>query len=925
VASRSSQSSGGRRRSASRAADRPDEAPAAGGAADAGSGRRKLVLIDGANTLFRAFFAIPHLRAPDGSPTNAAYGFVNTLAKVLREEEPDFVAVVYDAPGPTFRHELYEQYKAGREATPEDLRAQVPLMRELVEAHRVPLLEVPGVEADDVIATLVSGLPDDVDATIVSSDKDLMQLVSERVTLLDGIKDRRFRPAEVEERFGVPPSMMLDLRALVGDPSDNIPGVRGIGEKGAAKLVREWGSLETLLEHAGDVKAKRPREALQGQADEARLSKRLATLRFDVPLEAGLDDLARRDPDSARLRELYERLGFVRLLEGLEGGGEKAPSRQDAPRLRVLESVEELESLLADRPDGVPLALREVAGQGSAVDAPLAGFALALEEDEGVYVPLAEGPSGLDVSAVAEALRRHTEGRPGFTWIGSDTKRLLGLLGERGCELPAPSEDLELASFLLDPAGAHTVGAVSQAQGGGPVAGWEDVAGRGARAVPAAELPIEQAAPWAVAQACAVRRLAPRLAERLEADGLAHLYQQVELPLARVLSRVERAGVRIDEGALSSLSQQYAAELARIEKEIFELAGGEFKVNSPKQLQEVLFERLKLTPIKKTKTGYSTDEGVLEQLASQHELPGRILAWRRLAKLVSTYIDALPPLVSQRSGRLHPLFHQTGAATGRLSCSHPNLQNIPIRTAEGIRIREAFVPAEGCRLVSADYSQVELRILAHCSGDDSLIDAFEQGEDVHRRTAAEVAGIAVDAVSDDQRARAKAVNFGIIYGSSAFGLAGNLGIATAEAQATIDAYFERYRGVRRFLDETVETARERGYVSTLLGRRRYLPDLRSKNRVLRQAAERMAVNSVIQGTAADLIKQAMVEVDEALEDAGLRGRMILQVHDELVFEVPEDEVEAVGRLARERMQGVFRLRVPLVVDVGSGRSWREAH
>jgi DNA polymerase-1 len=511
------------------------------------------------------------------------------------------------------------------------------------------------------------------------------------------------------------------------------------------------------------------------------------------------------------------------------------------------------------------------------------------------------------------------------TWCGCGTKQLQSMFAERGFALSAPDFDVEIAAFLVDPAGSNQVSALAAQQLGRSLATWEEIAGRGAKAIPAAELPVESAARWAAEQVCAVRALAPRLEEALERDGLLPLFRDVELPLTAVLSVIERNGVRVDAGVLEGLSEEYESELSRIEGEIFHLADEKFLVNSPKQLQAILFEKLKLPVIKKTKTGYSTDEGVLEQLAAHHELPGRVLAWRRLAKLKSTYIDALPPLVSARTHRIHPSFHQTGAATGRLSASNPNVQNIPIRSEEGIRIREAFVPADGRVLLSADYSQIELRILAHYSGDESLIDAFARGDDIHRRTAAEVAGVAPEDVTPDQRARAKAVNFGIIYGSSAFGLANQLGIATAEAQQTIDAYFERYAGVRRFLDETKADALERGFVQTLLGRRRYLPDLRSRNRVLRQAAERMVVNSVIQGSEADLIKKAMVEVDELLREDGADALMILQVHDELVFEVDEADVERMSQRVRERMQGVFDLRVPLVVDTGWGRNWREAH
>ncbi|MCG8591573.1 MAG: DNA polymerase I [Proteobacteria bacterium] len=888
---------------------------------------KRLLVIDGANTVYRAFFAIPHLRAPDGSPTNAVHGFATMLQKVIREEAPDAVAVVFDAPGKTFRHQAYPEYKAGRDAQPEDLSKQFPVVRELVDTLCLARIEVPGVEADDVIATLVAQTPETTSVVIVSTDKDLMQLASERVTLLDSTKNRRYGPAEVEERFGVPPAQMLDLRALVGDSSDNIPGVKGIGEKGAAKLIGEWRDLENLLAHAAQVKAKRAREALQEQADEARLSKQLATLRSDVELPLELAALAIGEPDLAALRRLYERLGFTRLLEALEDDAGAPASAAAEIAVDVVRDAKELGRRLDALPADAPACLVPVFGEGNPAVAAWIGLAFAEGPERAAYVPLCD-PAGEPTcapEAVAEVLTATFGRDDAWSWGGKATKALQSLVAERGGSLPAPGYDVEVAAFLLDPAAAHDVAAVASRELGRRVASQQDVAGRGAKAVPLETLPVADVAAWSGAEACVAAALRAPLAEALERDGLEPLYLDVELPLTAVLSRMERAGVRVDEERLVELSREYEDELRQIEREIYDSAGEEFLVSSPKQLQRILFEKLKLPVLKKTKTGYSTDEGVLEQLAAHHPLPERILAFRRLSKLKSTYIDALPPLVNASSGRIHPTFLQTGAATGRLAANHPNVQNIPIRTEQGIRIREAFVPAEGRALLSADYSQVELRILAHYSEDASLIDAFEKGEDIHRRTAAEVAGVTPEDVDDELRARAKAVNFGIIYGSSAFGLANQLGIATGEAQETIKAYFARYEGVRRFLDETVATASERGFVTTLLGRRRYLPDLRSRNRVLRQAAERMAVNTVIQGTAADLIKSAMVAVDAALQAEGHQARVILQVHDELVFELPAAEIQAVTDLARREMASVMALRVPLVVDVGHGANWREAH
>lgn len=883
----------------------------------------RAVFVDGTNALYRAFFApMPDLRAPDGTPTKAVLVFTNMLLKTLREEAPDYCAVVFDARGKTFRHKLYDDYKAGRDAQPEDLSAQMPLAHEVVRALALPVLEVPDVEADDVIATLVRSAPKDTQVSVVSTDRDLMQLVSERVQLLDGIRDRRYGPEEVEARFGVPPEQVLDVRALVGDKSDNIPGVKGIGEKGAAQLIQTYGDLENLIAHADEIKAKRAREALQNLADDARLSKRLATLKEDVALPESFEALRRGDPDRDTLRALYERLGFVRLLESLDadGGAPAAPDKTDVAveTLRDAKAVAGLAKQVAQWPQA---ALVAVDSGGSAVAGELFGVALAKDADQGWYVPV--GGGGPDFESLATALEPVLAGKVG--WVSNDTKRLQCLFAEQGRPLPAPHFDVGIAGQLLDASGPQGVEPLAKAVLGRTVRSWEDLAGRGAKATPAAELPIEALSGWTGEQAAAVAALVAPLSERLEGLGLWSLFEDVELPLTRVLAGMERHGVRVDEAVLAQLSTEYAGQLASIEKDIYASAEEEFLISSPKQLQRILFEKLKLPVIKKTKTGYSTDEGVLEQLAEQHPLPAQILAYRRLSKLVSTYVDALPPLIDAGTGRVHPTFHQLGAATGRLSATQPNVQNIPIRTEEGVRIREAFVPAEGCVLASADYSQVELRILAHFSKDPSLIAAFERGDDIHRQTASEVWEVTPEEVSSDQRARAKAVNFGIIYGLSSFGLANQLGIANAEAQETIDTYFARYPGVRRFIDETIDQAKHDGAVRTLLGRRRALPDLGSRNRALRQAAERMAVNTVIQGTAADLIKRAMLDVEARLFEMDSRARLILQVHDELVLEVPEAEADGVSGAVREVMEAGLPFAVPLLVEVGVGSNWREAH
>jgi len=829
---------------------------------------------------------------------------------------------VFDARGKTFRHEAYREYKAGREAQPEDLAVQFPLAREIVDALALPTLEIAGFEADDVIATLVGAAPPDARISIVSTDRDLMQLVDERVHLLDGIRDRRYDPAAVEARFGVPPRQVLDLRALVGDTSDNIPGVSGIGEKGAAQLIREYGDLETLIAHAGEIKGKRPREALLAQVESARLSKELAALRHDVPLDTDYEQFRLRTPNRERLRELYRRLEFTRLLDSLDAESPAAPRAEAAPASVDVREVaaDDAASLAAEIATLPCVALVCVDDGGSVAAARPLGLALAGSAERAWWIPLGRG-TGL--AATARALAPVLAGD--VAWIGANAKRTQALFAEHGTPLPPPWFDVELAGLLLDSTGAQGVTALAAQLLGRAVPTWEDLVGRGAKAISPDFIAAAQLAQWGGEQAAAVAALRAPLQARLDGLALTDVYSDLELPLTSVLAEMECAGVRIDEGVLAALSRDYVGQLGSIEKQIYAAAGQEFLISSPKQLSEILFEKLKLPVVRKTKTGYSTDEGVLEQLASVHELPERILAHRRLSKLVNTYVDALPRMVDPRTGRVHPTFNQIGAATGRMSATNPNVQNIPIRTAEGVRIREAFVPAEGCLLLSADYSQVELRLLAHFSHDEGLREAFQRGDDIHRQTAAEVWEVAPEDVSTDQRARAKAVNFGIIYGLSSFGLANQLGIATAEAQETITTYFARYPGVRAFIDDTIAAAKRDGAVRTLLGRRRALPDLHSRNRTLRQAAERMAVNTVIQGTAADLIKRAMLAVSAALHESGSRARMILQVHDELVLEAPEREADAVAARTREVMEGVWSLAVPLQVDVGVGRNWREAH
>jgi len=882
---------------------------------------QRLLLLDASSTIFRAFFALPALANPAGVPTNAALGFVNTLQKLLRERKPDYVAVVWDAPGPKRRKELYSDYKATREAMPEDLGAQIPYIRGIVDAYRLASVEQPGEEADDVIAALaLQAASQGIEVEVASTDKDLMQLAGERIALLDAVKDRRYGPAEVEARFGVPPHKLLDLRALVGDSSDNIPGVKGIGEKGAAQLMAEYGSLDAILEHAGEVKQKRTRDALLAGREMALLSRELSRLRADLPVEFSREVMRVREPDRVRLVELFEELGFKRQLEEL--GAERArPQLPEEIEVQVV-AVGDAAEIAARLEETQVLALRCVLEPDDAMSGELVGLALAPDARTAVFLDLRGGAGSEALEALA-----HVFGGPEHIWRGHRLKRDAVALGRRGIELVGTLCDAGVAGYVADPAQpveraealrASYLDRLSPSE--------EDRFGRGAKRRVLSEVEAGELGAFFGAEAALAHPLQSAIEARLESTGQLELYRELEVPLTSVLARMELAGVRVDEVLLARLSERLGSELGRCEARIFALAGETFNIGSPKQLQTVLFEKLALPPTKKTKTGFSTDESVLEELAQSYELPAEILAHRRLSKLKSTYVDALPAMVHPETGRIHGRFNQTVAATGRLSSSNPNLQNIPVRTPEGQEIRRAFIPAEGRLLLSADYSQIELRILAHVSGDPGLVQAFREGVDIHVRTASQVFGVAPDQVSPEQRSRTKAINFGIIYGQGAFGLARQLGISQADARAYIEQYFEQYPGVKTFLDDSKRLAREHGYAETLAGRRRYLPDLRSRNRVLRESAERMATNSVIQGTAADIIKRAMVRIDAALRGAEApMARMILQVHDELVFEVAPADLREVSELVAREMREVAQLSVPVEVHIGWGGTWLDAH
>jgi DNA polymerase I len=863
----------------------------------------KLYVVDASSYVYRAFHAVPPLTSRTGLPTNATYGFTNMLLKLLREERPDRIAIVFDAGGPTFRDEAYAEYKAHREATPDDLLTQLPWICQVVESLRLCMLEVSGVEADDVIATLVASFGAQCsEVVIVTGDKDFMQLVSPKVILYDTMKERRFDEAEVRKKFGVGPDKVVDVLALMGDSIDNVPGVKGIGEKTAQVLISELGTLEELYARLPDIEklalrgAKSVRQKLENGAEAARLSKELVTLRRDVPLELSLEDLRVGAPDVTRLRALFTDLGFQSLA------AELAPA--EGRRTGTTGWVEDRDALgpLATAMAALPrISVEPVLGDAGHLEA----VAFGIGADEACVVRC-----GTDGRPTLDDLRPLLESATPPK-VSGDVKQTLLRLSRVGIRAAGFDFDVGVASYVVNPARqSHRV---------------EDVALEVLGAPPAllADDPGESAAERARLDL----RLENELASRMTEQGAEPLFREIEMPLVGVLGRMEERGVRIDVEHLRTLGVDLERRMNDFLAEIYALAGGEFNVNSPPQLREVLFDRLKISTkgVRKGKTGLSTDVDVLTKLAKEHPLPDRIIGYRALSKLKSTYVDSLPALVDPRDGRLHTSFNQTVAATGRLSSAEPNLQNIPVRTEEGRRIRAAFVPEAGARLVSADYSQIELRVLAHISGDERLRESFREGEDVHVRTAAEVFHVEPAAVSADQRRAAKVINFGIIYGMGPVRLAKELEISHEEAVRTIASYFERYAGVAAYVRRTIEEARRVGYVTTLFGRRRPIPDLASPEGGVRQFAERVAVNTPIQGTAADLIKKAMVAIDRRLTEAGGRAGMILQVHDELIVETPAGEAEAVAAIVREEMESAAELAVPLVVEVGIGENWAEIH
>nr|WP_298716645.1 DNA polymerase I [uncultured Steroidobacter sp.] len=911
--------------------------------------QRKLVLVDGSGYLYRAFHALPPLTNSRGEPTGAVLGVLNMLQKLRKEESPDLIAVVFDAPGKTFRDELFEAYKATRTPMPDDLRSQLQPLLDSVRAMGLPLLRIEGVEADDVIGTLAcDAAAQGYDVIISTGDKDMAQLVNERITLVNTMTGSRLNREGVKTKFDVYPEQIIDYLALVGDTSDNIPGIPKVGPKTAAKWLNEYGTLDKLVENAAAITGK-VGENLRNGMKELELSRKLATIDLKVKLDQPFETLRVGEPDRDRLRELFTRLEFRALLRQLVGdegpsasagpaaASAEAPAAEGAPPAPVPRNYETvltaaaLEAWVAQLKSAKVMSLNVATTNSGYMQADIVGIAVSVEPGTVAYVPISHdypgAPEQLSRDAVLSALRPVLEAEQPLK-VGYDLKFKGHVLKRAGIELRGDKFDIMLESYVLNStATKHELGPISRRYLGIDPIPYESVAGKGAKQIAFNQVALDTATSYASEEADLALQLHRLLWPRLEAlPPLRELYDSIEQPLLSVLLKMERAGVLLDGDLLRKQSGELATRMREIEAQAYATAGQQFSLESPKQLQEVLFGKLGLPVIRKTPTGQpSTAEDVLEELAASYELPRLIMDYRAFAKLKSTYTDKLPLQINRATQRVHTCYQQAIAATGRLSSADPNLQNIPIRTPEGRRIRQAFVAPQDMCIVAADYSQIELRIMAHLSGDEGLLKAFSEDRDIHLATAAEVFGMTLDTVTADQRRTAKMINFGLIYGMSAFGLASRLGIERGTAARYVELYFQRYPGVRRYMDETRQLAHERGYVETVFGRRLYLNDINARNAGLRQAAERAAINAPMQGTAADIIKRAMIHVDHWLTQSKLPARLLLQVHDELVFEVRRDLAEDLIAHVRELMSGAAQLRVPLKVDAGIGANWDEAH
>lgn len=899
---------------------------------------KQVVLIDGSSFLFRAFHAVPPLTSPEGEPTNAVYGVSNMLRKLLAEYQTEYFAVVFDAPGKNFRHELYAEYKAHRPPMPDDLRVQIQPLHELIRAMGLPLISYDGVEADDVLGCLaIKAAQAGFQVVISTGDKDMAQLVNEQIMLENTMSDTRMDVAGVVAKFGVKPEQIIDYLALIGDSVDNIPGVPKVGPKTAAKWLEQYGTIDNLLAHANEIKGKIG-DNLRASIEQLALSRQLATIQVDLALPYALDDLKKQAIDTARLTELLTQLGFSSWLKTLNQQllvttPVQASLVEDSliPDYEAVLTQQQFDTWLHELMQAPVFAFDTETTSLDYMTAEIVGVSFAVTSGKAAYVPLAHDypgvPEQLNRDQVLTALKPLLES-PEHLKLGQNLKYDSHVLANHGIQLRGIAHDTMLASYVLNStASRHNMDDLAKHYLGITTIAYESVTGKGAKQIGFADVSIEQATPYAAEDADITLRLHRVLQQKLSQHAKLHqLYTELEIPLISVLARIERNGVLLDTDMLAKQSLELSDQIIALERHAHDLAGQPFNLGSPKQIQDILYEQQKLPVLKKTPKGQpSTDESVLQELALSYPLPKAILDYRSLSKLKSTYIDKLPQQVDAKTGRIHTSYHQAVAATGRLSSSDPNLQNIPIRSEESRKIRQAFIAPPGYQLVAADYSQIELRIMAHLSADAGLLHAFSAGLDVHKATAAEVFGVEPERVTQDLRRSAKAINFGLIYGMSSFGLAQQLGITRAQAQTYIDMYFDRYPGVKQYMDSTRELARTQGYVETLFGRRLYLPDINAKNAALRQYAERTAINAPMQGTAADIIKRAMLACDQWLTSTQSDAKMIMQVHDELVFEVAESVLDTSIATIRELMSSAAVLSVPLVVDIGLGANWEQAH
>jgi DNA polymerase-1 len=900
--------------------------------------QKRLILVDGSSFLFRAYHAIPPLTNPLGEPTNAVYGVSNMLRKLIAEYHSDYITVVFDAPGKTFRNDLYDQYKAHRPPMPDDLRVQIEPLHHLIRAMGLPLIMESGVEADDVLGALAQHAEQQGFKVIISTgDKDMAQLVTEHIILENTMTNTRMDIQGVIDKFGVKPEQIVDYLALMGDTSDNIPGVPKVGPKTAAKWLEQYQTLENLVANADKITGKIG-ENLRASLDQLPLAKQLTTIKCDLDLPYGMDDLKRQPVNTDELKNQLADLGFLSWFKMLDNQTDAIAVVEEAAKPALIEST--YETLLTHQQFNHWLERLEKAElfafdtETTSLDyskAEIVGVSFAVTPGQAAYIPLAHhytgAPDQLNRTEILEKLRPLLE-NPYKAKLGQNLKYDMHVLANHGITLRGIAHDTMLESYVLNStATKHNMDDLAKEYLGVTTIHYEDVAGKGAKQIPFQEVAIEQAGPYAAEDADITLQLHHVLMTKLQPHpSLLALYSEMEIPLISVLARIESNGVLIDTAMLSQQSLELASHIVALEQLAHDLAGHTFNLGSPKQIQNILYDEQKIPVIKKTPKGQpSTEESVLQELALDYPLPKLILDYRSLSKLKSTYTDKLPQQVDDKTGRIHTSYHQAVAATGRLSSSNPNLQNIPIRSEEGRKIRQAFIAPQGYKIVAADYSQIELRIMAHLSADAGLLKAFSAGEDVHRATAAEVFGVALDQVTTDLRRSAKAINFGLIYGMSSFGLAQQLGLSRSQAQSYIDLYFTRYPGVKNYMDRIREQAREQGYVETLFGRRLYLPEIKSRNAARRQYAERTAINAPMQGTAADIIKRAMIKTDQWLLEDNPDAKMIMQVHDELVFEAAEDQVDHYSAIIRNIMSSAADLNVPLIVDIGVGNNWDEAH